>query len=182
MKSKGVESATKILSDEHKHILKVIDAIEKECYAQESGKEIDDAFFDKAIEFIRGYADKFHRAKEEAILFKEMNKNAAQLHCNPVEQMLYEHDLGRKFVKGMEEGVKKKDKPKILKAARGYAQLLREHIFKEDNVLYPMAEGALNEEAKKAMAKRFKEAEQKKFIKGVKEKYLSIAAEFENRK
>lgn len=57
---------TKILSDEHKNILRLTKLIEKEC---ESGENINKDFFIKAIYFIRNYADKFHHAKEEDILF-----------------------------------------------------------------------------------------------------------------
>ena len=93
--------------------------------------------------------------------------------------MRYEHDLGRNFVKGMEEGLKQNNKKKILENARGYTQLLQDHIFKEDNILYPMAEESLTEEKKKSMLKKFKEAESKRFTKGTKEKYLELAREFE---
>jgi hypothetical protein len=33
--------------------------------------------------------------------------------------MLYEHELGRNFVKGMEEGVKEENKAKVVENARG---------------------------------------------------------------
>ena len=172
---------TQILSEEHQNILKVIGALEKECNAIEKGKSIDKAFFNTAIDFIRNYADKFHHAKEEDILFKELCRDTVQMHCNPTQQMLHEHDLGRGFVKELEGAVKKGDKTKVMENARGYAGLLREHIDKEDNILYPMADQALNEETQKAMLKKFGSAEAKKFSKGTKERYLKTAKDFEKR-
>lgn len=169
--------ATKILSEEHQHILKVVDALIKECDALESGKELDKTFFEKAIDFIRNYADRFHHAKEEDILFVELNKDSVEMRCNPTQQMLYEHDMGRKFVKGMEDAVKKNNKEKVIENARGYARLLQEHIFKEDNILYPMADEALKQETQESILKKFRQAEKKKFSKGTKEKYLKIAQE-----
>ena len=118
----------KILSEEHQNILKVIEFLEEECYSIENGKKLDKGLFEKIIDFIRNYADKFHHAKEEDILFKEMNKNQKELHCNPIEQMLYEHDLGRNYVRGMEGGVKENNKNKVIENARGYCRLLKEHI------------------------------------------------------
>lgn len=167
-----METPTKILSEEHQHILKVIDALTKECDALESGKSLDKPFFEKAIDFIRNYADKFHHAKEEDILFKELCKDTVQMHCNPVEQMLYEHKEGRNFVTGMEEGVKEADKDKVIFNARGYANLLRDHIFKEDNILYPMADEALNKKTQQKMLKEFMQIETKK--RKDKEKYLAF--------
>lgn len=159
-----MKPTTKILVDEHENILKLADALEKKARDLELGKEIDKVFFERAIDFIRNYADRFHHAKEEDILFKEMCKGSGQenLHCNPVEQMLYEHDLGRNFVKGMEESVNKKDAKKVAENARGYVSLIREHIFKENNILYPMADGVLNEKVEESMLKKFKDADKKR--------------------
>ena len=175
------EKPTKILSDEHQNILKVIDALAKECNVLESGKELDKDFFEKAIGFIRNYADKFHHAKEEDILFVELCKDTVKMQCNPVQQMLYEHDLGRNFVKGMEQGVKENNKAKVIENARGYAQLLQEHIYKEDNILYPMADEALNQQIQEDILKRFKLAECEKFKKGDEESYLSFVKELKDK-
>ena len=176
-----MDKPTTILSNEHQNILKVIDALNKECNLLEKGKDLDKDFLAKAIDFIRNYADKFHHAKEEDILFVELGKDTVSMHCNPIEQMLYEHDLGRNFVKGMEAGLKEGVKEEVIKNARGYAYLLQDHIFKEDNILYPMADEALDESMQDLILNKFKEAEIKKFNKEIKEKYLSLVEEFENR-
>ena len=146
--------------------------LQKECDALESGKKIDKDFFGKAIDFIQNYADKFHHAKEEDILFVELCKDTARMHCNPVPQMLMEHDMGRDFVKKMKEGLEKSDKEVLVEGARGYAQLLQEHIYKEDNILYPMASEALNSEIQKSVLDRFEQAEKTFGYK--KEKYLDL--------
>ncbi|OGI16549.1 MAG: hypothetical protein A3J63_03040 [Candidatus Moranbacteria bacterium RIFCSPHIGHO2_02_FULL_40_12b] len=155
-----METALKILSDEHQNILKGIDALLKECDSLKSGNKINKNFFKKAIDFIKGYADKFHHAKEEDILFIEMCRDEVQMHCNPTQQMLHEHNLGRNFIKELEKGIEESNKEKIIENARGYAQLLRDHIFKEDNVLYPMADESLSPSVKKNMLKKFKQVEQ----------------------
>lgn len=174
--------ATEILSEEHQHILKVIDAIEDECRELEAGKDLDKEFFLEAIDFIRNYADKFHHAKEEDILFEELNSGDACMHCNPTQQMLYEHDQGRHFVKCVEEGVKENNRQKVIETAWRYAHLLREHIMKEDEILYPMADEALSEDAKAKMLERFSVAESKRFGKGTKDKYLAMAERMKGRK
>lgn len=163
--------ALKILQEEHKNISKAVNALNKECKNLESGSELDKDFFEKAIFFISNYADKFHHAKEEDTLFKEFCKSP-NLHCNPVEQMLYEHNLGRDFVKGMKEGVKENNKKKLIENAAGYAQLINEHIFKEDNILYPMAEQVLNKKVKTSMLKKFKQRE--KEYKKIRDECLSF--------
>ncbi|MBS3056682.1 MAG: hemerythrin domain-containing protein [Candidatus Aenigmarchaeota archaeon] len=172
---------SKILSKEHKNILKVADALEFEI-GRLKDKQIDTIFFKNVIDFIRNYADKFHHAKEEDILFKEFNKCAEEgcMHCNPVEQMLFEHDKGRKNVKVMESGLNEKNKNKLIEGATGYIQLIREHVFKEDNILYPMADESLSKEVEKKMIKKFEKinANKKKEI----ERFEKFAEELEKTK
>ncbi len=172
-------SPTQILSEEHKHILKVIDVLMAECRAIEAGKDINRALFKKIIRFIKNYADAFHHAKEEDILFVELCKDNVRMPCNPVQQMLYEHDQGRAFVKDLEVGVKSGNRKKILESARAYADLLTEHIYKEDNILYPMADSALSQKVKSAMAKKFKRVESK--FKSASD-YILFAKSLQNRK
>src|SRR3990167_9075390 len=136
IKLKDKPFSVNILSREHENILKVIDALELEI-EQLKNKDIDTIFFKKVIDFIRNYVDKFHHAKEEDILFKEFNKCAEEgcIHCNPVEQMLFEHDEGRKNLKLIEAGLKEKNKTKLIEGVKGYISIIKEHIFKEDNIL-----------------------------------------------
>jgi len=60
-----MSTVLKILSDEHQNILKITNALLKECDSLQSENEIDKDFLKKAIDFIKGYADKLHHAKEE---------------------------------------------------------------------------------------------------------------------
>ena len=115
-----MKSPTDMLLKEHENILKFIDFLLEKCEVMEKKKEIDRDFFERAIDFIRNYADKFHHAKEEDLLFKELCKDTVEMHCNPVEQMLYEHNLGRDFVKGIEDGLKKSDINKVIKNCKDY--------------------------------------------------------------
>ncbi len=156
-----MKNITQILSEEHQTILKVIDAALKECTEIENGKALKLEFFQKTIDFIKNYADKFHHAKEEDILFKTMLENAENLHCNPIPVMLHEHDEGREFVKGMEKGISENNTEALIEQTRGYCILLQNHIYKEDNVLYPMAEEALSDEQKDLVNQKYQEVEVK---------------------
>lgn len=158
-----MKKPTTILSEEHKNILSVIDSVLKKCDEIKAGREIDKEFFIRAVDFIKNYADKFHHSKEEDILFVELNKDGVLEHCNPIDQMLYEHNLGRSFVSGLNNAMLKSDKGEIIKNARGYGELLREHIFKEDNILYPMADTALSEEAQTLISEKFAKVSELKF-------------------
>ncbi len=162
-----------MLNEEHKNILRFVAMIREEAVS----KNFDPKFWDKTVFFIQNYADKFHHAKEEEILFPEINRQEEEgkMHCNPVAQMLYEHELGRGFVKEMKEGLAEGDKSKIISKAMNYSQLLEEHIFKEDQILYPMAEEAIGESDWKKIIERFGEVNAK--LKSTEQKCLMILKE-----
>ena len=57
------------------------------------------------VYLIRNYADGFHHAKEEKILFPALEVKGFSPHQGPVAVMLSEHIQGRNFVKGMAENI-----------------------------------------------------------------------------
>jgi hemerythrin-like domain-containing protein len=86
----------------------------------------------EGADFIRSYADKFHHAKEEDILFKYFDEN-----LDVLKTMLEDHTKGRGHVKALIEAVEKKNKKGIVEHLNAYRELLTEHIKKEDEILYP---------------------------------------------
>ena len=150
-----MSKAIEILVNEHKNILLVIEELLNQCAKDEKAGTISADFYRSGIDFIRNYADKFHHAKEEDILFVELNKDSVDMHCNPTQQMLYEHDSGRQFVKDLEAGLNRNDLAGVLAGARGYSYLLKDHIYKEDNILYPMADEALPDKIKDEILVKF---------------------------
>jgi hemerythrin-like domain-containing protein len=159
-----MKNITNELSEEHQTILKVIDIVLNECNQLEKNKEPDKAFFNEVINFIKKYADGYHHAKEEDILFKAMLDNIENMHCNPIPVMLHEHDAGRQFVKGMIEALSAGNKQELIENARGYCFLLQSHIYKEDNILYPMAEQVLDESQKQRVEELFNAVKAEEFF------------------
>ncbi len=94
--------------------------------------------------FLKEFADKCHHGKEEGILFPALTAAGMPAEGGPVGVMLSEHAEGRELIKEMEAAVSSgMDAQALSTAARGYAELLRAHIMKENNVLFPMAERML---------------------------------------
>jgi hemerythrin-like domain-containing protein len=153
------------MMEEHKLILRMIDLVEKNTRLLEAGLFRDWDFYFDAVDFIRNYADRFHHAKEEDILFKALVANGMPEQNSPVAAMLMAHDEGRAYVRGMEEGAQKAQAgeigqiPVIAKNAYGYIALLRDHIDKENTILYPLAERVLPEEPRSAMVDGYRRAE-----------------------
>jgi hemerythrin-like domain-containing protein len=146
MAKKDISSA---LVHEHRLILRMLDLLEKRAALTRSGEYSNYRFYLDGVDFIRNYADRFHHAKEEDILFEALINNGMPRANSPVAAMLMEHDHGRAFVKAMEEAagaalVGEPDANRLIaENALGYVGLLREHIAKEDDILYPLAERVL---------------------------------------
>jgi hemerythrin-like domain-containing protein len=171
---------TTILSKEHENILDLLNIVDNEIsHIENSEDNIDRNFFKKVIYFIKNYADSFHHIKEEDIFFIELNKDSVSMHCNPIPQMLHEHDLGRWFVKNIEDALEANNKGKLINSIKSYSELLREHIYKEDNILYPMADAALSSESQENILSSFEKAEEKNHE--MKEKSLSLLVELKNK-
>lgn len=155
---------TQVMVDEHNLILRMITLVEKNTELMAQGEFRNWQFYLDAVDFIRNYADRFHHAKEEDVLFKALVANGMPEKQSPIEAMLMEHDQGRAFVRGMDEAAQKAlngesgQIPVIAENAKGYAELLRGHIDKEDTILYPLAERVLPEEGRDTIVAAYNEA------------------------
>jgi hemerythrin-like domain-containing protein len=156
---------TEDLKKEHEAIKVMLRILEEVSARLEAGKKVNPEHLDSILEFIQVFADKCHHGKEEGLLFPAMENAGILEERGPIGVMLHEHEQGRDFVKGMKEAVAKYKKGgekaglQVAKNARNYASLLSQHINKEDNILYPMADGRLSEAAQEDLEKGFEEIE-----------------------
>lgn len=129
----------KALVDEHvliKRWLALIPSILKDLDLE---KKEDRALILQGVDFIRSYADRFHHAKEEDILFDYFDKSQEIL-----KVMYQDHIQGRALVKALVEAVEQKNKAGAVENLLAYRQLLTQHIHKEDEILYPWMEKNLS--------------------------------------
>ena len=177
--------ATRILMEEHRVIERVIASLEAGAKQLESGKPMRIGFFIQAAEFIKGFADGCHHRKEEGVLFPAMEAAGVARQGGPIGVMLAEHEQGRQLTSGMRQAAEKVQageasaKAEICQNALGYAALLRQHIMKEDNVLFPMAERVIPLAKQAEVAEAFERVEHEETGEGVHEKYLGLAEALE---
>ncbi len=173
---------TQVLKEEHELILQALDALDRKITQLESGAAPDRAYFEKAVEFLRTFADKCHHGKEENLLFKTMVDRGFPLHGGPIAVMLSEHNTGRAFIRGMADGAAGLGKDpgaaqQIIQNGRGYIQLLRAHIDKENTVLFPMADNILSPEDQAHLGEEFERFEEEETGAGVHEASLKLLEE-----
>lgn len=173
--------ATEILMEEHRVIERVLTAMETMTARVESGAPYRPGFFLDTADFIKGFADGCHHKKEEGVLFKAIVANMPPLQGGPVSVMLAEHEQARKYTRAMSDAAQKliagdsAAQVSMLEAARGYTVLLRQHIAKEDTVLFPMSERIIPPDQREQLVTDFEYIEHTETGAGVHEKYEGLA-------
>ncbi len=151
---------TQELRDEHDLILEWVDLIEE--LARRSGGSFEEsplaAHYPVVDEFLGTYSDAFHHAKEEDILFGILERVIT--HCGPIPVMLREHEIGRALRSRMGEAFRGRDLEGLLAASLDFCELLTQHIAKENNILYPMAEQAIPDEERLSIQEAYAAAAQ----------------------
>jgi hemerythrin-like domain-containing protein len=157
-----MHSSIQILMDEHRVIERVLASLEAiaERIAEVPGDGARALLRDYG-DFFRSFADRCHHAKEEDLLFAKMTEHGFPREFGPIAVMLSEHTDGRACVAALlsaGEGngpLSEGDREGIQETARRYVSLLRAHILKEDNILYPMALQALTSDELDALAESY---------------------------
>lgn len=141
---------TDVLHAEHRIIERVLHVVDGLARKARTGEEVDRDDARDAIDFIVSFADRCHHGKEEAELFPAMERCGLPREAGPTAVMRAEHDEGRAHVQAMRTAVEASpfDAAAFARHGGAFASLLRDHIMKEDQVLFPMAEQMLPEQAK----------------------------------
>lgn len=169
--------ATDVLSSEHRAIELVLTYMEISADHISAGRSVDTETLEKSLEFVQVFADRCHHGKEEEVLFPLLEARGILREGGPIGAMLSDHDAGRRFIAVSRENLKKFEagddsaRQPLAEALREYAELLRNHIAKEDNVLFMMAQNVLTPEDHEQLISEFDRIEEEKIGPGVHEEY-----------
>jgi len=171
--------ATQQLKDEHEGVKIMLNILEQVCQELEAGESLNKEHFDGILEFLRVFVDKCHHGKEEDLLFPALIAVGVPKE-GPIAVMLHEHELGRRYVKAMSEAyatylAADKPTPKdIIQNGHGYISLLRDHIEKENNVLFVMADSCLSEKRQDELFEGFEKIEEERIGVGKHEQFHGL--------
>jgi hemerythrin-like domain-containing protein len=177
--------ATDILMEEHRVIERVLDTLETAVFRLQNGEDVRPGVFLQAADFIQGFADGCHHKKEEGVLFRHMAANGMPANAGPIGVMLHEHNQGRLFTRQMRAAARNWESGDVtalqaaIENALNYTRLLRQHIAKEDGILFPMAGRVIPVEQQDQVALDFDQVEHEETGVGVHEHYLSLAETLE---
>ena len=173
--------ATEILMQEHLLIQGVLDALERGAQKLGSGADTPKDFFLEAAEFIRGFADDTHHRKEEGVLFKALAQHGFSPDAGPVAVMLSDHEEARRYTQALTESAQKLHRgdqgarEDLIMYALSYVRHLRQHIMKENNILFPMADRVVPADEAARIEADFARVERDEIGTGAHPKYEALA-------
>lgn len=165
-------TATRVLRGEHQSIREALNFAEGVSIKIERGEQAPPEVLSKVMDFIRLFVDRCHHSKEEDVLFPMLESKGVSTTNGPLGVMLMEHDRARALIQEMSEAAeayKANDGAagaQWARAAWDYSGLMQEHFGKEEEILFRMADNALDSEEQGAMVIEFQKLENEKLGSG----------------
>ena len=172
--------ATQDLRNEHDAILHVLTILDKVLESKTNSEADKLKFGNELIHFLRIFADKCHHGKEEGFLFPELENRGVPNEGGPIGMMLQEHKLGREYIALMDQSLESKDFFNFSDNAIKYRDLLRNHIVKENKVLFMMADRLLDDQKQDELFEKFENHEETAIGHGVHEELHAKIHEWED--
>ena len=172
--------ATQDLRNEHDAILHVFTILDKILATDTIENTEIFRFGDELIFFLKTFADKCHHGKEEDYLFKELISKGVPNEGGPIGVMLQEHRQGREYISFMNKSLESKDLSSFKNNVIKYRDLLRNHIEKENKVLFVMADKLLDDARQDELFEQFEKYEETVIGHGVHEELHSMIHKWED--
>ena len=174
-----------VLKSEHKVILRMLVVLDRLATRFENREGFEREALGQCVQFFRLFADACHHAKEEDLLFPALESRGIPREGGPIGVMLHEHTVARRHTAEMGaalDAVGAGDtggEGRFVDAARAYIELLTNHIYKEDNVLFHMGDQVLSASDQESLCAKFGEVGCRAFGGKSKRQLEAIADELE---
>jgi hemerythrin-like domain-containing protein len=143
------------LSEEHRLIERVLDSVEAAA-----GRAVDLGFYERVLDLIAEFAERCHHAKEEDLFFPFLEQRGVPRAGGPIGTLLSEHRIGRGTLRRLRELLASGDREELRRSSLEYASFVREHIRKEEALLYPEARSRCSPADLEELGRSFREVEE----------------------
>lgn len=178
---------TEELMNEHRAILSALEVLEEICVRIDDGEPCVRPDVGRLLDFLKTFADRCHHQKEEKLLFPAMEAAGVPNADGPIGVMLSEHALGRKYIRGLSDalaGLEAGDSSSarlLSEDGRAYVHLLRAHIMKENEVLFPLADRRLPSEVQAQLLEAFEHFEEQEIGHAQHERFHAMLRELHDK-
>ena len=135
-----------ILTAEHKTMLRMGDVLDSMSTRASTDGTYNQEDVEAILHILRVFGDDYHQAKEEGALFPVFAAVCDRSEYAAVRHMLFEHTQDRSLIEGMEDAVHRSNADQFAEYAQRLEAILRNHIYKEDNILFEKIDGALSKD------------------------------------
>jgi len=176
----AVKSATDVLRHEHDAIVRMLDVSAVVAARLAAGAQVEPEILAQLLEFFRLFADRCHHGKEEELLFPLLERKGLLRAGGPIGVMLDEHTQGRAQMQRMTaaaEAYRNGDAnagQRWASAMNRYAALLRQHIDKENHILFELADRLMTPAEQAEMVAAFERSEIEKMGAGTHERLHAL--------
>ena len=140
--------STTSLRNDHVLIEKVLNALETTVSLLLEGKQIPEQILLPTIDFTQNFTHVCHHGKEEEVLFPALGKTGMPKNMGPIHRMLLEHKMTQQFAEQIEVNTKSYlesgNSDELINSLKMYIEHVKEHLWKENNRLFVMADTRLN--------------------------------------
>ena len=176
-----------ILKHEHRIIERALRGLNGMCMRIEGGSRVAAGALLEIVEFITTFADHYHHAKEETLLFPALERRGFTREGGPLGVMEYEHQVERELIADLGQAIELyqagdvEGGQRFVEAARAYLRLLVGHIEKEDGILFRLGDEILDEDDKAALSESFKQFDSNLGDAPTTQEFERIASELEEK-
>ncbi len=150
------ESAIDVLLAEHQTILEVVDEIERECRRVEDGSALREPFWRDVLRFADEFDHGLHHQKEEQLLFPALERVGLSPDQGPTAVLRDEHRRIRFWRLRLEQTLVARDRTRLAATAASYVDVLRSHVMKENQILFPLCRRLLDEATLATLHREFR--------------------------
>jgi hemerythrin-like domain-containing protein len=146
-----MHEATNILRHEHVIISVMVKTLEEALADYDAGRITRICDMPKAANFFLRFADYLHHAKEERVLFPAVLALDPSME-DTITRLVSDHARFRIALQRLREAEVAGDGDTYLEVVRGYVAHIRDHMKREDTILFPAADAALTAEEQRELA------------------------------
>jgi len=175
--------ATEELRKEHEGIelmLRVLRAVSDKTGRSEPVPAAD---LDGIMEFLSVFVDKCHHGKEEEFLFPALEAEGVPREGGPIGVLSAEHEMGRRLAADLKHAAAQYagtgSAAGLRSAIHKYVVLLTEHIQKENEVLFALADVKLDPDRDEAVFESFEQLERDRIGPGKHEEFHALLSRLE---
>ncbi|MBL8756358.1 MAG: hemerythrin domain-containing protein [Planctomycetes bacterium] len=128
-----------VLLGEHRTILQVLDEVERESRRLEAAGALREVFWRDLLRFVDEFDAGLHHRKEEALLFPALERAGLASDSGPTAVLRDEHRRIQFWRDRLERAVVGRDRLRVTSSVASFIDLVRNHVLKENQILFPLA-------------------------------------------